>query len=89
MRGVLRVSCPFQQHAHKHWAWLLNHVCDARLCYVGTGAIFRTSHLRAVGGFTVGSITEDFDTAMSLHSHGFKTAFINQVGDVRCAGVPW
>ncbi|CAI5509391.1 unnamed protein product [Closterium sp. Naga37s-1] len=50
---------------------------DSAQC-VGTGVIFRAAHLQAIGGFTVGSITEDFDTAMTLHAKGYKTAYVNQ-----------
>ncbi|CAI6009825.1 unnamed protein product [Closterium sp. NIES-65] len=54
---------------------------------VGTGVIFRAAHLRAIGGFTVGSITEDFDTAMTLHARGYKTAYVNQ--RLQAGLAPW
>ena len=30
------------------------------------------------GGFTYGSITEDFNTTMTLHQNGFRTAYLNE-----------
>ena len=51
---------------------------DSAQC-VGTGVLIRKEALQANHGFTCGSITEDFDTAMSLHAKGYKTVYINQV----------
>lgn len=51
---------------------------DSAQC-VGTGVIMRASCLRENGGFTLGSVTEDFDTALSLHSRGYKTVYMDQV----------
>ncbi|GJP54615.1 hypothetical protein CLOM_g13684 [Closterium sp. NIES-68] len=59
---------------------------DSAQC-VGTGVIFRSAHLQAIGGFTVGSITEDFDTAMTLHARGYKTAYVNQ--RLQAGLAPW
>ncbi|CAI5509456.1 unnamed protein product [Closterium sp. Naga37s-1] len=59
---------------------------DSAQC-VGTGVIFRAAHLQAIGGFTVGSITEDFDTAMTLHAKGYKTAYVNQ--RLQAGLAPW
>eukprot|EP00952_Eustigmatos_sp_NYUAD-ZCMA_P012521 50292-Eustigmatos_ZCMA.PRE.1 len=36
----------------------------------GTNVTFNRKALTSVGGFTYGSITEDFLTSMTLHSHG-------------------
>ncbi len=36
----------------------------------GTNVTFSRKALLSVGGFTYGSITEDFLTSMTLHSHG-------------------
>eukprot|EP00897_Mesotaenium_endlicherianum_P001832 jgi/Mesen1/1677/ME000137S00590 len=54
---------------------------------VGTGVMMRASCLRENGGFTTGSITEDFDTAMSFHSRGYDTAYINQ--RLQAGLAPW
>ena len=51
---------------------------DSAQC-VGTGVLIRKEALQANHGFTCGSITEDFDTAMALHAKGYKTVYINQV----------
>ena len=44
----------------------------------GTNVTFSRKALLSVGGFTYGSITEDFLTSMTLHSHGFKTKYIHE-----------
>lgn len=36
----------------------------------GTNVVFSRQALLSIGGFTYGSITEDFLTSMTLHSHG-------------------
>lgn len=59
---------------------------DSAQC-VGTGVMMRREVLRENGGFTTGSITEDFDTAMSFHSRGYKTAYINQ--RLQAGLAPW
>eukprot|EP00850_Spirogloea_muscicola_P017740 SM000155S01669 [mRNA] locus=s155:215267:219042:+ [translate_table: standard] len=45
---------------------------------VGTGMVIRSSCLRQIQGFTTGSITEDFDTALTLHSQGYNSVYITQ-----------
>ena len=42
---------------------------------VGTGAVFRRKALVGIEGFSYGSVTEDFNTTMSLHAAGWKTAY--------------
>lgn len=59
---------------------------DSAQC-VGTGVMIRASCLRENGGFTTGSITEDFDTAMSFHARGYKTVYINQ--RLQAGITPW
>lgn len=41
----------------------------------GTGVTFSRYALTQVGGFSVGSITEDFKTSLNLCSHGFKCKY--------------
>eukprot|EP00897_Mesotaenium_endlicherianum_P001849 jgi/Mesen1/1692/ME000137S00606 len=50
---------------------------DSAQC-VGTGAVFRISCLEENGGFTTGSITEDFDTALHLHARGYKSVYVGE-----------
>lgn len=45
---------------------------------VGTGALFRRDALVSAGGQAVGSITEDFNTAMHLLSSGLATMYLNE-----------
>lgn len=57
--------------------------------------IMRLSCLREQGGFTVGSITEDSDTSLALHSRGYKSIYIDQVRTCKpacllaCLSEPW
>lgn len=44
----------------------------------GTNVTFSRKALLGVGGFTYGSITEDFLTSMTLHCHGFQTKFVHE-----------
>jgi len=44
----------------------------------GTNNIFSRKALTSIGGFTYGSITEDFLTSMTLHSSGFQTKYAHE-----------
>ncbi|WIA20656.1 hypothetical protein OEZ85_005032 [Tetradesmus obliquus] len=44
----------------------------------GTGVVFRRDVLVSVGGQAYGSITEDYNTAMTLLASGFSTMFLNE-----------
>jgi cellulose synthase (UDP-forming) len=44
----------------------------------GTGVIFRRDILVSIGGQEYGSITEDYNTAMTLLSQGFATMYLNE-----------
>ncbi|KXS22435.1 glycosyltransferase family 2 protein [Gonapodya prolifera JEL478] len=50
---------------------------DSAPC-VGTGMIFRRKALEDIGGFSIGTITEDFDTAMACQNRGWKTIYVNK-----------
>ena len=51
---------------------------DAAFC-CGTGALLRTSALRAVGGLATETVTEDIHTTIRLHRAGWKTRYHNEV----------
>jgi hypothetical protein len=44
----------------------------------GTGVLFRRDILVSIGGQAYGSITEDYNTAMTLLSAGFATMYLNE-----------
>lgn len=45
---------------------------------VGTGVVFRRDALLSVGGQALGSITEDYNSAMTLMSSGFASIYLNE-----------
>jgi len=47
--------------------------------WCGTGAVVRTAALRDVGGVATDSITEDIQTTIRLHRHGWRTVYHNEV----------
>jgi cellulose synthase/poly-beta-1,6-N-acetylglucosamine synthase-like glycosyltransferase len=44
---------------------------------VGTGVIFRRKALEEIGGISTGTLTEDFDTSLRMHSQGWHTVYIS------------
>lgn len=44
--------------------------------FCGSAAVLRRAHLLKVGGFSTSSVTEDADTSLTLHDHGFHSAYI-------------
>ena len=44
----------------------------------GTGVTFSRIALESVGGFSTGSITEDFKTSLNIRAHGFKCKYFLQ-----------
>jgi cellulose synthase/poly-beta-1,6-N-acetylglucosamine synthase-like glycosyltransferase len=44
----------------------------------GTGVTFSRVAMESVGGFSIGSITEDFKTSMNMCSHGFQCKYYLQ-----------
>lgn len=47
--------------------------------WCGTTAVVRVAALRQIGGVQVGSVTEDLDTTIELHKHGWRSTFHNSV----------
>lgn len=43
--------------------------------YVGSAAVFRRSALDGVGGFAIGTISEDVHTSLRLHAAGWRSMF--------------
>lgn len=46
--------------------------------FCGSGAVLRRTALNEVGGFSGVSITEDCETALELHSRGWKSAYVDR-----------
>jgi cellulose synthase (UDP-forming) len=46
--------------------------------FCGSAAVLRRSALAEVGGLTGESITEDAETALELHSRGYKSVYVDQ-----------
>jgi cellulose synthase (UDP-forming) len=46
--------------------------------FCGSAAMLRRSHLMTVGGIAGTSITEDAETALDLHSKGFKSIYVDR-----------
>jgi cellulose synthase (UDP-forming) len=46
--------------------------------FCGSGAVLRRAALNEVGGFAGVSITEDCETALELHSRGWKSAYVDR-----------
>jgi len=44
----------------------------------GTNNLFSRKAMTAIGGFTYGSITEDFLTSMTLHNNGYQSKYIHE-----------
>ncbi len=53
-------------------------IVDSTFC-CGTNVILRVSALRAIGGMDETTVTEDFATSFSLHTHGFSSLYYNHV----------
>lgn len=51
---------------------------NAAFC-CGTGALFRTSALREVGGLATETVTEDIHTSIRLHRRGWRSVYHNEV----------
>jgi cellulose synthase (UDP-forming) len=45
----------------------------------GTNVVFQRAALTAVGGFTYGSITEDFLTSLTLHAGGYESRYVTEL----------
>jgi cellulose synthase (UDP-forming) len=51
---------------------------DAMFC-CGTNVVFRRRALEDVGGFPVGSLTEDFAISLDLHERGWRSVYVPEV----------
>lgn len=47
--------------------------------YAGSNTVISRQALVDIGGFVVGTITEDFATGMLIQSHGYKCVYLNEV----------
>lgn len=55
-----------------------NDLWDASF-FCGSCAILKREALEAIGGIATGSVTEDAYTALRLHRHGYRSAYINRI----------
>lgn len=46
--------------------------------FVGTGTILRRRALEDIGGFAIGTITEDVHTGLRLHSRGWRSVYVDE-----------
>ena len=46
--------------------------------FCGSAAVLRRKHLMEVGGIALKSITEDCETSLILHAHGYNSSYINK-----------
>jgi cellulose synthase (UDP-forming) len=51
---------------------------EAMFC-CGTNVVFRRRALEEVGGFPVGSLTEDFAVSLELHERGWRSVYVPEV----------
>lgn len=54
---------------------------------VGTGAVFRRSHLDSIGGFQPHSVSEDTNTSYMLLAQGFESVYVHERLQIGLA--PW
>lgn len=47
--------------------------------FAGTAAVFRKKALMDIGGFSTGSITEDFHTSINFYSRGWNGRYVNKI----------
>lgn len=73
----------FDPHSRRMWheGAVFHHAIQAGAdrvgagLFVGTGAILRRSALDTIGGFAIGSVTEDVYTSMRLHAAGYRSVY--------------
>jgi cellulose synthase (UDP-forming) len=46
--------------------------------FCGSAAVLRRTYVMEIGGITGQSITEDAETALTLHSHGYHSVYLNE-----------
>jgi len=72
----VRTLAPLHVFGQDIWEKRLANHLDAVFCY-GHNALVRMDHLRELGGFVEGYVSEDFATAVKLASYkGYKSRFI-------------
>lgn len=71
----VRTLAPLHVLGQDIWEKRLANHLDAVFCY-GHNALVRMSHLREIGGFVEGYVSEDFATAVKLAEKGYKSRFI-------------
>jgi len=71
----VRTLAPLQVLGQDIWEKRLANHLDAVFCY-GHNALIRMSHIREIGGFVEGYVSEDFATAIKLAEKGYKSKFI-------------
>ncbi len=54
---------------------------------IGTGAVFRRSHLDSIGGFQPHSVSEDTNTSFMLLAQGFESVYVHERLQIGLA--PW
>jgi len=47
--------------------------------FCGSCAVIRRAPLEEVGGFATDTVTEDVHTALRLHDHGYRSAYVNRI----------
>jgi cellulose synthase (UDP-forming) len=71
----VKTLAPLHVLGQDTWEKRLGNHLDAVFCY-GHNAMIRMSHLREIGGFVEGYVSEDFATAVKLAEKGYKSRFV-------------
>jgi len=72
----VKTLAPLQALSQDTWETRLANHLDAVFCY-GHNALLRMSHIREIGGFVEGYVSEDFATAVELAAEkGYKSRFV-------------
>lgn len=72
----VKTLAPLQVYGQDIWEKRLANRLDAVFCY-GHNVLLRMNHLREIGGFVEGYVSEDFATAVKLASDkGYKSRFV-------------
>lgn len=71
----VRTLAPLHVLGQDIWEKRLANHFDAVFCY-GHNVLVRMNHLREIGGFVEGYVSEDFATAVELAARGYKSRFI-------------
>lgn len=71
----VRTLAPLHVLGQDIWEKRLANHLDAVFCY-GHNALIRMSHIREIGGFVEGYVSEDFATSVKLAEKGYKSRFI-------------